>query len=134
MKTNFKFLVLILVLISSGMFTSCHKDEHESVTATISFVEPTDGDTIALNQELHAEGTIVGTAELHGYTLKMTNLKTNQVLLNVSSASHTSSYAFHEHWVNSLTDTSTIQILVEVGLDHDGNKTSKTIEVVALPQ
>lgn len=134
MKKQIKQLSFIVVMMVIGTLTACHKDNHEEVTATISFMEPTDGDTIALNEELHAEGTILGSAELHGYTLTMKNITTNEELLNVSSIGHASSYAFHEHWVNTVSDTSTIQIVVAVELDHDGNKTSKTINIVALPQ
>ena len=120
-----------LLLIS---VVSCHKDEHEEVVeAAISFVEPTQGDTLAFNEEIHAEGTITGTGELHGYTLTMKNLTTNEELLSASSTNHSESYAFHEHWINTVTDTSTIRIEVKVVLDHEGNTTTKMRDVIALP-
>jgi hypothetical protein len=35
--------------------------------------------------------------------------------------------------VNNFTDTATIKVLLEVELDHDGNKSLKEISVVCLP-
>ena len=130
---KFKSSIFILSALSLFVVVSCHKDEHEEVSATISFIEPNVTDTLAFNEELHAEGTIVGSAELHGYTLSMTNITTNEELLSATASNHASSYSFHEHWVNNVSDTSIIRIKVSVVLDHEGNTTTKTIDAVALP-
>jgi hypothetical protein len=132
MKKNNSFM-LVLATFLLFISVSCNKDAHEQVTATISFIEPTQGDTVAFNQELHAEGTITGSSELHGYSMSMTNLTSNEEVLSLSSYNHATAYAFHEHWVNNVVDTAVIRIKVHVVLDHEGNTTTKTIDVVALP-
>ncbi len=126
-----KKLLYSLILISLFAF-SCEKHT-EASTATINFIEPIIGDTIAFGEELHCEGTVLGNGELHGYTLTMVNLLNNQTVYSTSSSAHAESYVFHEHWVNNVTDTATIKVLLEVELDHDGNKSAKELNVVCLP-
>jgi hypothetical protein len=124
---------LLFSLIAIGMLVVACKKPAEASVATINFMEPVVGDTIAFGQELHCEGTVLGNGELHGYTLTMINLSNNQTVYSASSAAHAESYVFHEHWVNNVTDTATIKVLLEVELDHDGNKSAKEINVVCLP-
>jgi hypothetical protein len=55
-------------------------------------------------------------------------------LLSKSASDHAETYSFHEHWINNVTDTTNVKILVEVEINHNGGKTSKEINVVCLPQ
>ena len=124
---------LLFSLIAVGILVVACKKQAEASVATINFIEPTVGDTIAFGEELHCEGTVLGNGELHGYTLTMVNLLNNQTVYSASSSAHAESYVFHEHWVNNVTDTATIKVLLEVELDHDGNKSAKELNVVCLP-
>ena len=126
-----KFIFSVLTLSATVLLiTACKKDE--TPTATITFNEPVANDTILNGDSLHVEGTITGTGELHGYTLSITNKTSGAVLYTGTASNHSDSYAFHEHWLNNVTSTSNIEVKVEVELDHDGNKTSKTIQAVAM--
>jgi len=125
---NLKFVFISF----SILLMSCHK-HNEATNATINFLEPTAGDTLQFGEELHIEGTIKGDGELHGYTLNLLNSNTGQSLLSKSTHDHGESFSFHEHWLNSVTDTSNVKIIVEVELNHDGDKSSKEINVVCLP-
>jgi hypothetical protein len=126
-----KFIFSVLTLSATVLLiTACKKEE--TPTATITFNEPVANDTILNGDSLHVEGTITGTGELHGYTLSITNKTSGAVLYTGTASNHSDSYAFHEHWLNNVTSTSNIEVKVEVELDHDGNKTSKTIQAVAL--
>lgn len=129
MKKLFLITSLIGVIVT---LNSCHKNEASKADITI--LEPMTNDTIALNDSLHVEGTILGDGELHGYTLSYTNSTTGASLFSVASETHATSYAFHEHWLNNLTDTTIVNVKVEVELDHEGHKTSKDINIVCLPQ
>jgi hypothetical protein len=123
----------ILIIALFGLLAvSCHKHE-EDVTATINLIDPVENDTIAFGQELHMHGTVIGSDELHGYSLTLTNLDNQTILFNASATTHEKSYAFDEHWVNTVTDTANMEVQVEVELDHEGNKTSKKVKLVALP-
>ena len=123
-----KFSLIALTFL----FVSCQKEEGAS-TATITFLEPTSGDTLHIGEKLHVEGTIQGDGEMHGYSLSMTNKNTGESVYMANSDTHAESYAIHEHWTNNVSDTATIKILVEVELNHDGMKTAKEINVVCLP-
>jgi hypothetical protein len=126
---NLKFVFISLTVL----LISCHK-HNNATTATINFLEPTAGDTLQFGEELHAEGTIKGDGELHGYSLNIINQTTTATLLSKSASDHAETYSFHEHWINNVTDTTNVKILVEVEINHDGVKTSKEINVVCLPQ
>jgi hypothetical protein len=126
-----KLIFSVLTLSATVLLiTACKKEE--TPTATITFNEPVANDTILYGDNLHIEGTITGTGELHGYTLNVTNKTSGEILYTGTASNHSDSYAFHEHWPNNVTSTSNIEVKVEVELDHDGNKTSKTIQAVAL--
>jgi hypothetical protein len=130
MKSKINYFILFSVLFIG--LTACHKDEN--VTATINLMEPMENDTIPFGTELHMHGTIVGTGELHGYSLTLKNLTNDTIVYSSTNSTHQESYAFDEHWVNNVTDTSLIQVSVVVEVDHDGNKESKTVNLVCLPQ
>ena len=125
---NLKFIFISLTVL----LISCHK-HNEATTAEINLIEPNEGDTILFGEELHAEGTIKGDGELHGYSLNMINQTTSATLLSKSASDHAETYSFHEHWINNVTDTTNVKILVEVEINNDGGKTSKEINVVCLP-
>jgi hypothetical protein len=120
----------IAIAAFTMLLASCHKE----VTATITIVEPASIDTIPLNNEVHFEGTIDGTAEMHGYTIKFTNMASGAALLSKTEDSHAKSNVFHEHWINNVTDTTTLKLSITVEKDHDGHTETKEATVVCLPQ
>jgi hypothetical protein len=130
MKSNWNLWFIAGVIV---MTTACKNDVVEASSATISFVEPSVGDTLQLGEELHAEGTVQGNGEMHGYELSFTNLANGEVLYDGVSDAHAESYAFHEHWVNNVSDTSRVEVEIIAILDHEGHTQSKKIEVVCLP-
>ncbi|MBU3660609.1 MAG: hypothetical protein FGM14_12090 [Flavobacteriales bacterium] len=126
-----KKLLYSIILISLFAF-SCKKHGAAS-EATITIVEPMVGDTIQFGEELHVEGTITGDGELHGYSLKIENTNTSEIVKSAASSDHAKSYVFHEHWVNNVTEPALMKVTVEVEINHDGKKTSKELNVVCLP-
>jgi len=126
------YILVFLSLLAISIFSACHK-AHEASTAEITFIEPSINDTIAFGTELHVEGTISGDGEMHSYTLNIANADNDSIYFSKSSSAHAESYAFHEHWVNNLTDTTFLKVTIEVELNHEGAKTSKTVNVVCLP-
>jgi hypothetical protein len=126
---------LILITSLFGVIVtlnSCHKNEASKADITI--YEHTANDTVAFNDSVHFEGAILGDGELHGYTLSYTNSTTGASLFSVTAETHATSYAFHEHWLNNLTDTTVVNVKVEVEINHDGDLVSKEVNFVCLPQ
>jgi len=129
MKNNLINLAIVAVLFS---ITSCHKGD--ATSATIEIMEPMVNDTVAYNDSLHFEGTIVGNGTMYGYELSYTNAQTGEKYLDLPSEEKAKSYAFHEHWHNQVTDTTSVVVKVVATLDHKGTKTEKLVQVVCLPQ
>jgi hypothetical protein len=129
MKTTFNYFLIFSALFIG--LTACHK--HENATATINLMEPMENDTLAFGTELHMHGTIVGTGELHGYSLTLKNLTNDSIVYSAANTTHQETYSFDEHWVNNVTDTTLVQVSVDVEIDHDGTKTSKLVNLVCLP-
>jgi hypothetical protein len=130
MKIGIYITLLFLVL----SIISCEKETATFATsASINFVYPAVNDTISLGEEIHAEGTIQATEMLNGYSLKMVDQTTNEVLYSAATSVKKSAYVFHEHWVNNLTDTTHVRVTVEVNLNDNGAKTSKDVMVVIIP-
>ena len=127
-----KTLIFSIFTLSATVLFLAACNKEETPTATITFNEPDANASIPNGSTLHVEGTIKGTGELHGYTLSITNKTTGALLHTGSASNHSDTYAFHEHWTNNVTSKSNIEVKVEVELDHDGNKTSETVAVVAL--
>jgi hypothetical protein len=127
-----KNLKFIIIFSSMVVLASCHK-HNEATTASITFIEPTEGDTLQFGEELHVEGTIKGNGELHGYSINFMDSNSGQNLLSKSTHDHAETYSFHEHWMNNATDTINVKIVVDVDVNHDGGKASNEINVVCLP-
>ncbi len=129
-------ITLSITIVFGVSLNSCNKEKEEietPVSATISVVEPSLNDTIFLGQELHIEGTIVGTDNMHGYVISARNSVTDSVLFTANNDIHAAAYNFHEHWVNNVSDTTLVTVKVDVTKDHEGNHEIKEVNVVCLP-
>lgn len=124
------FLSTAILIIS--FFSACNKN-HEASSAEISIVEPMEFDTILQGDELHVQGSITANGTMHGYTLTVANAANDSVSLFLNTDSHADSYSFHEHWLNNVTDTTIMKVIIEATLNHEGTKTSKMVNVVCLP-
>ena len=122
-------VILSAAIMGVLALNSCKKEV--TPTATLTITEPVAADTVPHGDSVHMEGTIVGSGELHGYTLQLTNLTSGQVVYSGSTDNHQNSYAFHEHWPNNVGATSNMRLTLTVNLDHDGNTTSKSVDFVA---
>jgi hypothetical protein len=121
----FTFALMVLI--------SCKKQEG-STSAKIEFFSPLANDTLTYGQELHLEGKITGEGVLNGYTLAIKNATNNVYLIpEYTVEAKEKAYVFHEHLHNEVSDTSTIEISVNVPLSN-GAIESKKINVVFLPQ
>ncbi|MEN9699058.1 MAG: hypothetical protein RLZZ301_256 [Bacteroidota bacterium] len=122
-----------LSIITLFVLISCHKND-PATTAIISFDEPILNDTVAFMDSVHAEGSIVGNGKMHGFRLLFTDQVSGVDYINESTSNIQKEYAFHEHWLNQVTDTTTIRVRVEVELDGKGAKSILDRNVVCLPQ
>jgi hypothetical protein len=134
MKNN--ILKTVIIALISISILSCKKEDHdhEPISATVNFIEPSVNDTIAFGEELHIEGTISGTGEMHGYTVSILKINNQEVLFTKSYSNHATMYNFHEHFTNNVTEITNAKVKVDVAKDHDGNHEIKEVNVVFLPE
>jgi hypothetical protein len=86
------------------------------------------GDTIRI--EVMAEADF----ELHGYSVRMANLNTHEVVVNQYAHTHANSFHLTDYWVNNVNEISTLFLQVEIVFAHttDGRIT-KNFELTCLP-
>lgn len=116
---------------------SCKKEDHqheEEVTATIVITSPSANDTIPLGSTVSLEGTVNGSAEMHGYSVTFSNNANGAIIYDQDYDVHGTYLTIHDHWTNDVQDTTVVRILVDVIKDHDGNHEKKEISIVCLPQ
>lgn len=128
-RINWTFSTLLFIGL---MISSCGKNK-SATTATITFEEPVAMDTIYNGNELHIEGTVEADGKMHGYSISVLDSLNGVSYLERASDSRKSSYAFHEHWVNNVTDTVHAVVELIVHLNDNGLKMSKKVPVVLLP-
>ena len=117
----------ILTAAAICILLSCHKND-PATSATIEFEEP------ILNDSIHVEGTIIGNGKMNGFNIEYLDASTGAVLHTQNSTDTDKEYAFHDHWMNQLTDTTTVAVKITVDLDANGNQTTAQRSVVCLPQ
>jgi len=127
-----KLIIPITLLFGLVAVSACKKDV--ATKADITIEEPAIGDTVQFGDSVHMEWYANGDGELHGYSVTLTDTVAGTTYASFSSENHATSYVFHEHWANAVTDTLTLRLKVEVKIDDNGNRASKSSNVVCLPQ
>lgn len=127
----------IAILVSSISLTACKKDkstddstEHEDhATAVITITSPNENDTIQGN--FSVTGTIVGTADLHGYQVTVTNALNDSIVYQNEVHDHLANFTINQAVTQSFTTYTPLKLVVVAALDHDGHTETKTVHFVA---
>lgn len=128
-----KLIYVIILVLTGGMFSACKKDKNEAGSVTITFIEPSVNDTIPSWNQIHMEGTITADGQMSGYAVSAINASTHEVLFTTSYNVKSGAYNFHEHWINSLYDTTIVTVRVEALKNANGDKEVNERNVVCLP-
>lgn len=140
MKINtYTLSIFALLLLVS---TACRKEEnkhkmdnsHSENEVTIQLSTNASNDTLEYGAELHINGSVVGTQELHGYQLVLKNMMTDSVLFETGEHDHANTYNIHGHWVNDLENTTGLHLTLTVEKDHDGGILTKELHLVGKGQ
>jgi hypothetical protein len=103
------------------IIVSCHKKEdpkmleaevhsHSDVAiATITLNGISNGDTIEQNTTANLMGSIAGTTDLHGYSLKLINIASGDLYIDTIVHEHAASYSFNKQWTNTLGNTAELK-------------------------
>lgn len=136
-----KNLYFASIFATIGLLAACNKDkveptdddhDHETVTGTISITSPAEGDTVK-GATFLVTGSVVASAEVHGYHVKVTKQSDSSVVYENESHTHASTLAINETVTHSLTTVTPLTIFVESALDHQGHTINKTVKVIYKP-
>jgi hypothetical protein len=121
-------MLLLGVALLPFLATGCHQDEAAGTnTAQVTIHNPMENDVVAPGATLEIHATVVGQDALHGYELFLRNKATGVNLLALNEHAHGSTIDIHEEWVNTVDETSELELELIVTLDHEGNTTSKKV-------
>lgn len=123
------FFITILSIIPFAI--SC-KDEHDhtdepAVTADIQIASPITGAMYHSGDTVYIKANITSAAELHGYDVVLTNVSADSVVFNTNGHAHGNSMAINTFWVNKVMGHSDMKLDVMAIIDHEGNKTTKSV-------
>lgn len=130
MKKYFSFLIIVCLVLFS-----CNKEEpkQEDKKATITIEKPFVEQVYNLGDTVFISGTASFDADLHGYNVMLLNTKTNMNVLSQGYHVHGKVLNFNEKWVNTVTDTTELNVIIQVAVDHDGTLQSVERKIVCLP-
>jgi hypothetical protein len=124
------------MLAGSISLTACKKDKStddshghdDHATAVITITSPTENDTIQGN--FSVTGTIVGTEDLHGYQVTVTNTLNDSIIYQNEVHDHLANFTINQAVTHVYTTYTPLKLDVVAALDHDGNTTTKTVHFV----
>lgn len=120
--------LLVSILAGSISLFSCKKEkksEPENVTAVVTLTNPHEGDTIQGNFTIN--GTIAGTANLHGYQVTITNTSNDSIIYQNEVHDHLADFTVNQTVNHGFSSYTPLKLNLVVALDHDGNTVSKTV-------
>lgn len=127
---------IITILVSSISLAACKKDKstddstetEDHPTAVITITSPHENDTIQGN--FAVTGTIVGTANLHGYQVTVSNALNDSILYQNDIDDHVADFTINQSVTNPYTTYTPLKLEVIAALDHDGHTETKTVHFV----
>lgn len=125
-------ILVSFVLLSTLMF-SCKKNDDAASNIEINFTLPKLNDTIASWNQIHAEGTIQASGNMTGYKVSILRQADESILYEKMYDIQAPAYNFHDHWINSLYDTTNVIVKVDAFSSNEANNASKKVNVVCLP-
>jgi len=132
-----KFIMLLLpaiALFSLVALNACKKDEHDHGNeATIEITSPTEGQQFHNGETVTIKATLTGKEALHGWKIEIRKKSDGTVLFSDDDHDHATTLTVEKTWVNTVTDHADLIVEVFAQLDHDGAKSSKTVNIHAHP-
>ncbi len=130
LKKNILFFILINIFL-----IACKKDEEDISKPTISFIEPSQNDTISLStvDSIQLKLTVTDNKSLHELSIKITNNIGAVIFSSIPDVHDKTNYEFNKYFQTSNVLTPTPMNLTVIVSDHDENTESKTLNFVLKP-
>lgn len=131
-----KSLLLFAALLTTLM--ACKKETNPTTTSEVvvnlNLVSPTENQTYQFGDTVKILGSLSSATSLHGYNIRLNHPTINMFVINQAYHEHGTVFNLNERWVNNVTDTTELKLIIDVAIDHDG--TLKTFEkyITCYPQ
>lgn len=131
MKYFFQLLVTIFFFT-----TACNKDKGDDPVepeAAITISSPAANDTI-MGTSFQVTGSITANTAIHGYEVKLLKQSDGTEVFSQDMDEHTSTFTINTTATPSgITEATTLRLVIDAVLDHEGNKTTKEVVFYYLP-
>lgn len=118
------------------VFCGCQKKDTTPVQTdkvSVAISSPVEGQIYRKGDTVKINAAVSYISELHGYELKLINKSNNQELFMTDQHSHSDKYNVSAIWVDTLTSATTLKLELVVEVDHNGNTTTKEINLQSQP-
>lgn len=129
-----KYLFLLAVVVPALLsLNACKKEEDHGNEATIDILSPQEGQMFHQGEAVPIKAKLTGKETLHGWEIEIRKKSDGTVLFQKSAHVHDLTLTVDESWTNDVTEHTDLVLEVFAQLDHDGTKTSKSVNFHAHP-
>jgi len=140
MKTIFsKSTSLIICIVASLTLPSCKKEKDEThptpaPAATFTVSSPEEGKEYHHGMTIPITATISAASEMHGFEATITNTTTEEIVFEIHQHAHGEIIILDTSWTNNVAEHSSMVLVIEAVIDHDGTIESKTVSFHCHPE
>lgn len=127
------FSTVLLILLGIAFIQSCTRESVPVNVASFAISSPQEGQLVHLGETVSIKATLSGTETLHGWAIEIRKKADGTVLYEKSLHTHGLSLHIDETWTDGVPDNADLVLEVFAQLDHDGAKTSTTVNLHSQP-
>lgn len=131
-----KYNSIFAATIISVIFSSCQKKDHEGFDSSQLHVivsKPTEAQVFSKGDTVQITGSIDYISQLHGYSISITDKKTNEVFYDLDEHLHDASFSINTYWVDTLSENAELVLKIVAEADHEGHESSKEVNFTSKP-
>ncbi len=126
-----KFNISGLILLVVFLVPACRKATTPPETA-INILQPFNNQIYHTADTVYIQGNIKHYTQLHGYQIMILN-QANDTLFFENEHAHGTLLHFDKVWVNQVSATETLRVIVVCVISHDGLKVDKELRIQTRP-
>jgi hypothetical protein len=130
-----KILKIGLIVVFIATTFSCKKDDSTAPepTITINIQSPTEGTVLQHGDTLRIDADVTSPVQLHGYEWILRSKNGNTELASGSDHVHELNFSITGEYINIVTDTTMAELEIVAEVDHEGNETTKKVNIILYP-
>ncbi|HRO41587.1 MAG TPA: hypothetical protein PL009_02040 [Flavipsychrobacter sp.] len=121
----------IIALCVSTLFACKKSDDAPGTAATLTITQPVLNQTYDFGDTVHIHAMAAHVAPLHGSHVMILN-NNNDTLFHAHDHSHAKEISIHDMWINNLTSSQGLRVIIACPIDHDGLEVKKEVIIKVL--